>query len=120
MEILKFYFSCILKFFRALNVDMFALGFSVLDLLLGAMFVCLVFNFLLHGFNIFESDKGLSFKDFIKKNDNGDGQLMQNNEREQQLIEANDFYRKHGYPPSGFVGISDDTGHLMRSDDYFR
>ncbi len=120
MEILKFYFSCILKFFKAMDIDMFGLGFSVLSLVLAAMFICLIFNFLLHGFNIFESGKGLSFKSYMRTNDNGDGQAMSNLTREQQLVEAQAFSGSHGYAPSGFIDVWGDGTNIVPKELYFK
>lgn len=120
MEILKFYFSCILRFFKALDIDMFGLGFSVLELVLGGMFVCLIFNFLLHGFNIFEGGKGLSYKAYTRTNDNGDGQAMSNETREQQLVKAQSFTGSHGYAPSGFIDVWGDGTNVIPKDVYFK
>lgn len=120
MQILEFYFSCILKFFKALDIDMFGLGFSVLDLILAAMFICLILNFLLHGFNIFESGKGLSYRSYTRNNDNQDGQVMSNETREQQLAQAKIFTGNHGYAPSGYIDVWGDGTYVIPKDDYFK
>lgn len=120
MEILKFYFNCILRFFKILDIDMFGLGFSVLSLILAAMFVVLIFNFLLHGFNIFESGKGLTYKSYTRTNDNGDGQAMSNLSREEQLIEAQTFTGKHGYAPSGYIDVWGDGTNVIPAELYFK
>lgn len=114
LEVFEFFYRIINGFIKCYNIDFFGLGFTWLQFILSVALIGIVLTFLFQGFNIMDK---FNFK-FMFYNDRfANAKKMPNDNREQQLTYANDFYRSHGYPPSGFIDVWGDGTDIRRIDD---
>lgn len=111
MHYLEYFFEIIKDVLNLYDIDMFGLGFTLLELFLAGLLLMLILQFLLHSFNVVDRNNFFSIvggRRFVVR-------PMQHDNREKQLTlqDANNFYRTHGYPPSGFIDVWGDGTYII-------